>query len=221
VNGPLALFRRDLRLAHRHGGGLVALLFFAVVIAIVPFGVGPDLGLLRRIGPAILWVGALLATLLTLDRVLVADHEDGSLDLIRLSGASLEVALAAKACAHWLTTTLPLALAAPFLGLLLGMDIASGAAIGGTLLVGTPALTFLGLIGAALSISLRRGALLLPVLVVPLCIPVLIFGVASANSALQGEPFGPALTILCGLSLGALVLGPFGAAAALHYGLED
>jgi heme exporter protein B len=217
-----ALLIRDLRLALRVGGGaLVGVLFFLVVVTLVPFAIGPDLALLHRIGPAILWLGALLANLLTLDRLLTTDYEDGSLDLILMGRVPLELAAATKALAHWLTTGLPLVIAAPVLGLLLNIEPAATAAVALTLLAGTPALTFLGLIGAALAVTLQRGGLLLVVLIVPLTVPVLIFGVAASNAAIVGPmPFGTPFTILCALTLASAVIGPFAAAAALRHGLE-
>ena len=182
----------------------------------VPFAVGPDLKLLARVGPAILWLGALLASLLALVRLFAMDHEDGSLDLLMMSKMPLELAILAKAAAHWLTTSLPLIAIAPLLGLMLNVEPATTGAVMLTLLAGTPALTGIGLIGAALAVALRRGGLLLAVLVLPLTVPVLIFGVAAA----AGESaFGPAFTILCALSLISLVIGPFAAAAALRHGL--
>jgi heme exporter protein B len=192
-----------------------------IVVTLVPFAVGPDLAQLQRIGPAILWIGALLASLLTLDRLFAADHEDGSLDLLLMGHAPLELAILAKAIAHWITTGLPLVMAAPLLGLFLNLEPAAIGAVALTLLAGTPALTCIGVIGAALSVALRRGGLLLPVLVLPLTIPVLIFGVSASNAAVVGPvPFGAPFTILCALTLGSLVLGPFAAAAALRQGLE-
>ena len=217
-----ALLTRDLRLAVRIGGGaLIGVLFFLIVVVLMPFAIGPDLALLARIGPAILWLGALLASLLALDRLIGADHEDGSLDLILTARAPLEFALAAKAAAHWLTTGLPLTIAAPILGFLLNLDPIASGAVALTLLAGTPALTFIGLIGAALTVALRRGGLLLAVLILPLTIPLLIFGVAASNAAVVGPvPFGTPFTILCALTLMSMVIGPFAAAAALRHGLE-
>ena len=184
------------------GGALIGVLFFLVVVTLAPFAIGPDLALLQRIGPAILWLGALLASLLALDRLFLADHEDGSLDVILTGRTPLELAVAAKAIAHWLTTGLPLVVAAPVLGLLLNLESRAMAAVALTLLAGTPALTFIGLIGAALSVALRRGGLLLAVLVLPLTVPVLIFGVAASNAAVIGPvPFGTPFTILCALTL--------------------
>ncbi|WP_020179613.1 heme exporter protein CcmB [Methylopila sp. M107] len=206
-----ALFTRDLALARGGGAGL-GVVFFLLVVTITPFAVGPDLALLRRIGPAILWLGALLATLLGLDRLMQADHEDGSLDLIALSSAPLETLVATKIFAHWATTGLPLVIAAPAFGVMLDL---SPAALGRTalaLLVGTPALACLGAVGAALTVGLRRGGLLVPVLILPLAIPVLIFGVAASG---DGQESGGALMMLGGLALGYAVLGPIASAAAL------
>jgi heme exporter protein B len=220
---PLAaLFLRDVRLAVRVGGGAgIGILFFLIVVVLTPFAIGPDLALLARIGPAILWLGALLASLLTLDRLVAADADDGSLDLILTGGTPLELAVAAKAAAHWVTTGLPLAIATPLFGLLMNLDAGAGFTVALTLLAGTPALTFLGLLGAALSVTLRRGGLLLTVLILPLTIPVLIFGVAASNAAIVGPvPFGTPFTILCALSLASLVVGTFAAAAALRHGME-
>jgi len=217
-----ALFLRDVRLAMRVGGGaLMGVLFFLIVVTLVPFAFGPDLAQLRRIGPAVLWIGALLASLLTLDRLLAADAEDGSLDLLLMSATPLELAVLAKAAAHWLTSSLPLVIATPLLGLFLNLEPSAIGAVALTLLAGTPALTCIGLIGAALSVVLRRGGLLLPVLVLPLTVPVLIFGVAASNAAIVGPmSFGAPFAILCALTLGSLVLGPLAAAAALRSGLE-
>jgi heme exporter protein B len=213
---------RDARLAVRAGGGaLIAALFFLTVIAMVPFAVGPDLALLALIGPALLWLGALLASLLALDRLFVTDFEDGSLDLLTMGALPLEVAVTAKAIAHWMTTGLPLVVITPLLGLMLNVELPLIGMTVLTLLVGTPALTFIGLIGAALSVTLRRGGLLLAVLVLPLTVPVLIFGIAAANAAVTGGGLGgPAFTILCALTLASVVIGPFAAAAALRHGLE-
>jgi len=217
-----SLLGRDMRLSVRVGGGaLMGALFFLVVVSMLPFAIGPDLALLARIGPAILWLGALLANLLALDRLFATDYEDGSLDLLMMGGMPLELAVATKAIAHWITTGLPLVIIAPLLGLMLNVDLHALGWLALTLAAGTPALTFLGLIGAALSVALRRGGLLLAVLVLPLTVPVLIFGVAATNAAITGPaPFGPPFTILCALSLASLVLGPIAAAAVLRHGLE-
>lgn len=214
----LAILKRDLALAGRSGGGgELALVFFLTLVVLVPFALGPDLNLLSRIGPAILWLGALLSTLIGLDRLFQADEDDGSLDLIRASVLPLELAVLAKASAYWLTTGLPLALAAPLLGLLVALPSEAMLPVAATLLVGTPALSFIGAAGAALTAGLRRGGLILPVLVAPLTVPVLIFGVSAANSAVGGTiPFLTPFLILCALSLGAIVIGTIAAAAALR-----
>ena len=220
---PLAaLFVRDFRLAIRVGGGaLIGVLFFLIVVTLVPFAMGPDLALLARVGPAILWIGALLASLLTLDRLLAIDHEDGSLDLILTARAALEPTVAVKAIVHWLTTGLPLVIATPLLGLLLNLEPKATGAVALTLLVGTPALTFIGLIGAAITVALRRGGLLVAVLVLPLTIPVLIFGVAASNAAIVGPVrFGTPFSILCGLALMSIVVGTFAAAAPLRHAMD-
>jgi heme exporter protein B len=222
VTALFALIQRDIRIALRVGGGaLIGVLFFLSVVVLMPFAVGPDLKLLARLGPAILWLGALLASLLTLDRLFTADQDDGSLDLIVMSRSSLELACAAKALAHWIAAGLPLILATPVLGLLLNLDARPTAAVALTLLAGTPALTFTGMIAAALAVTLHRGGLLLAVLVLPLSIPVLIFGVAASEAAITGpQTFGAPFLILCALSLISFVIGPFAAAASLRQGLD-
>lgn len=213
-----ALLRRDLLLARRAGGGgELALVFFLIITVLVPFALGPDLNLLSRIAPAILWLGALLATLIGLDRLFQSDEEDGSLDLIRMSVLPLELSVLAKGLAHWLTTGLPLALAAPLLGLLVALPAEAILPVIATLLVGTPGLSFIGAAGAALAASLRRGGLIVPVLVAPLTIPILIFGVSAANAALGGTvPFATPFLILAAISLAAIVIGTAGAAMALR-----
>jgi heme exporter protein B len=214
-----AILVRDLKLALRAGGGAgIGVMFFLTVVAIVPFAIGPDLPLLARIGAAVLWIGALLASLLGLDRIFAIDHEDGSLDLLLLAPIPLTLIAAAKGAAHWIATGLPLVIAAPVLGLLLGLEPKALGAVALTLLVGTPALTFLGLIGAALAVMLPRAGMLVAVLVLPLSIPILIFGVAASEAALAGPvPFGAPFRLLLALALLFLVLGPVAAAAALRH----
>jgi heme exporter protein B len=213
-----ALFLREWRIARRIGGGAATgALFFLILVAIMPFAVGPDLNLLARIGPAILWVAALLATLLGLDRLFQGDAEDGSLDLILNARLPLEIAVLVKCAAHWTASALPLVIVSPLFGLMLAMDAQALALVAASLLAGTPALTLIGAIGAALTVSLRRGGLLMAVLVLPLTIPVLIFGVAAASSASGGgAPFLAPFLVLSALSLGALAGAPFAAAAALR-----
>jgi heme exporter protein B len=213
-----ALLRRDLKIGRRIGGAAsMGVVFFLCLVAITPFAVGPDLMLLAKIGPAILWISALLATLLGLDRLFQADTEDGSLDLILMSDTPLELTVLVKCLAHWLLTGLPLVAASPFFGLMLGLDPRALAAVVASLAVGTPALTLIGAIGAALTVSLRRGGLLLAILILPLAIPILIFGVAAASGAIG---FLTPFLVLCGLTLAALALAPFAAALALRQGAE-
>jgi heme exporter protein B len=217
-----AVLKRDLKLALRAGGGAgIGVIFFLAVVAIVPFAVGPDLPLLKRIGAAVLWIGALLASLLGLERIFAADHEDGSLDLLFLAPAPLALTAAAKALAHWIATGLPLVVMAPILGLMLGIDPRALAAVTATLLAGTPAVTFIGLLAGALAVTLPRSGLLVAVLVLPLAIPLLIFGVAATDAAVTNEvPFGAPFRLLCAVSLFFLVLGPVAAAAALRHARE-
>lgn len=218
----LALYLRDVRLGIRAGGGaLVGILFFLAVVAVVPFGVGPDLNLLARIGPAILWIGALLASLLGLDRLFQAEREDGSLDLVIMAGGRHMLALTVlvKCAAHWSASVLPLVVVSPLLGLLMNMEPAGIGATTLTLLVGTPAIAFIGAMGAAVAVSLPRGGLLVSVLVLPLAIPVLIFGVsASYGAVMDPEPFLPPFLLMTALTMFFAVLGPAAAAAALRWG---
>lgn len=206
---------RDLVLATRAGGsGGLGLIFFLTVVVLIPFGLGPDLNLLSRIGSPVLWIAALLSTVIGLDRLFQADEEDGSLDLLRLSATPLEVLVLAKVSAHWLATGLPLALASPLFGLLLAMSPEAMLRTALALLVGTPALAFIGAVGAALTATMRRGGLILAILVLPLTVPVLIFGVAASEPS--GEAAGPALLILVGLTLASGAIGTLAAAAAIR-----
>jgi heme exporter protein B len=214
-----ALVARDLRLASRIGGsGALGLVFFLMIVTLVPFALGPDLNLLSRVGPSIMWIAAVLATLIGLDRLFQADDEDGSLDMMRGSPAPLEIVVLAKMTAHWLTTGLPLALAAPLFGLLLALTPEAMLSSSVTLLIGTPALTFIGAIGAALTASIRRGGLIVAVLVLPLMIPTLIFGVAATDAASGAILARAPLLILAALTLAAGAIGTIGAAAALRAG---
>jgi len=217
-----AILKRDLTLAFRAGGGAgIGVIFFLAVVAIVPFAVGPDLPLLQRIGAGVLWIGALLASLLGLERIFAADQEDGSLDLLFLAPLPLPLAAAAKALAHWMATGLPLVLMAPVLGIMLGIEPRALAVVAATLLAGTPAVTFIGLLAGALAVTLPRSGMLVAVLVLPLAIPLLIFGVAATNAAVTNEvPFGAPFRLLCAISLFFLVLGPVAAAAALRHARE-
>ncbi|MBY4592081.1 MULTISPECIES: heme exporter protein CcmB [Rhizobium] len=214
----IALFLRDLKLSIRAGGGaLVGVLFFLTVVAVIPFGVGPDLKLLSRIGPAIVWIGALLAALLGLDRLFQAERDDGSLDLMLMQDTPLVLTVLVKCFAHWTATSLPLVIASPLLGLFMNMDEAAIGATALTLLVGSPAITFIGAVGAAVAVALPRGGLLVSILVLPLTIPVLIFGVSAAYAAVEDPaPFLPPFLILIALTLFFAVIGPAAAALALR-----
>ncbi|MBU1211850.1 MAG: heme exporter protein CcmB [Alphaproteobacteria bacterium] len=216
------LLRRDITLALREGGAIgTALGFYLIVIAMLPLGLGPDLNLLSRIAPGLLWIALLLSALLSLGRMFETDHEDGSLELLAIGGTPLELVAAAKALAHWLTTGIPLALLAPLLGILLNLDLSAYGVLVLTMLVGTPAISFLGAIGAALTLRARRGGLLLALLILPLYVPTLIYGIQAISGALlAGQSFWPSFLILAALSLGSLVLGPLAAAAALRIQLQ-
>lgn len=216
-----ALLARELRLALRAGGGAgLGLAFFLIVVLLAPFGVGDDGATLARIAPGMLWIAALLACLLSLDRLFQADAEDGALDILALSPAPLETVAALKALAHWLTTGLPLVLAAPLLAVTLSLPGPAYPWLVASLAVGTPGLSFLGAIGAAVTVGLRRGGLLLSVLVLPLYVPTLIFGARAVAEAADGGRPWPAFLLLAGLSLGIVALAPFAAAAALRVNLR-
>ena len=209
----IALFKRDLVLSVRIGGGVgLAIGFFVLVAILLPLGIGRDLALLARLAPGLIWLGAALAALLSLDRLFQADAEDGSLDQFFFADAPLEVLVLAKAVAHWLTTGLPLALAAPILALLLNLPLTQWMPLIVALLIGTPALSLIGAVGAGLTAGIRRGGLLLSLLTLPLYVPTLIFGAAAGS----GDLGDPAFMLLAGVSLVALVVGPVGAAAALR-----
>jgi len=216
-----AVIARDLRLSLRHGSDtMMVLVFFVLTVILFPFGVGSAPETLSKIAPGILWVTALLASMLALERLFATDHEDGSLEWLALSPLPLELAVLGKCFAHWLTTGLPLVVAAPVLGLLLNLDPGGTAVMIAAMAIGTPALTLIGAIGAALTLGARRGGVLLSLLVLPLYIPVLIFGVSAVDAAIFGLGAEPRLLILGGLSLFALALAPFAAAAALRQAIE-
>lgn len=217
----IALLARDLRLATRAGGGFgLALAFFLICCMLIPFGVGAESGILSQIAAGTLWVGALLSCLLSLDRIFALDYEDGSLDLIATSPLPLEGTVAVKALAHWLTTGLPLALAAPLFGVLLHLPAAAYLTLTLSLLIGTPALSMLGAFGAAITVGLRRGGLLLSLLVLPLYIPTLIFGAEAVRRSAAGMDFATPLIFLAAITLAVLALMPFAAAGALRINLR-
>ena len=214
----MALLRRDLTLGLRQGGTLGTVLgFYLIIVALMPLGLGPDLALLSRIAPGILWIGLMLAALLSLPRMLETDEEDGALEILATGPLPMEAIAAAKALAHWLTTGVPLSLVALPLALMLNLDLAAYPVLAASLLTGTPAISFLGVIGAALTLKARRGGLLIALLILPLYIPTLIFGIA-AMAAVVTPPgsVGAAIAILAAISLASVVLGPVAAAAALR-----
>nr|WP_249200265.1 heme exporter protein CcmB [Thetidibacter halocola] len=212
---------RDLRLAVRAGGGFgLGLAFFLIVVVLVPFGVGPETALLGRIAPGVLWIGALLACLLSLDRIFALDWEDGSLDLLATAPLPMEGIVTIKALAHWITTGLPLVLAAPALGVLLNLPAGGYLWVLVSLALGTPALSVIGTFGAALTVGLKRGGLLLSLLVLPLYVPTLIFGAEVARRGAEGLAVETPLLMLAGISFGALALLPFASAAVLRINLR-
>ena len=217
----LRLIGHELTLAVRGGiGTLMAVVFFVIAVTLFPLAVGPELGLLSRIAPGAVWVAALLAALLSLDRLFVADHDDGSLEQLMLGTLPLEFVVLAKTAAHWLTTGLPLAAAAPILALLLNMSTDGLVILIVSLLLGTPILSLIGAVGAALTVGLRRGGALIALLVLPLYVPVLIFGVGAVEGAVLDVGVRANLAILAGGLVGALALGPLAAAAALRMTVE-
>lgn len=217
----IPLIGRDLRLAVRAGGGFgLALAFFLIVVTLTPFALGPETSRLAPIAPGILWLGALLACLLSLDRILALDFEDGSLDLLATAPLPLEAASLAKAVAHWLTTGLPLTLVAPGLGVLLNLPAPGYFWLTVSLAVGTPALSAIGTFGAALTVGLKRGGLLLSLIVLPLYVPTLIFGAEVARRGAEGLAIGPSLAFLGAITLGSIALLPFAAAAAIRINLR-
>ncbi len=216
-----ALLWRDLRLAVRAGGGFgLGLAFFLIVVILVPFGIGPETAVLARIAPGMLWVAALLAALLSLDRIFALDHEDGSLPLLATAPLPLEALALVKALAHWITTGLPLVVAAPVLGVLLHLPGPAMPWLLASLALGTPALSLIGTFGAALTVGLRRGGLLLSLIVLPLYVPVLIFGAEAARRGAEGLAAGTPLLLLAGIGLGCMALLPFATAAALRVTLR-
>jgi heme exporter protein B len=221
VSAARAVLARELRLALRSGGGAgLGLGFFLIVVLLVPFAVGPEPERLAPVAPGTLWIAALLACLLSLDRMFHADVEDGSLDVLALAPLPLEALAALKALAHWLTTGLPLVAAGPLLGVTLHLPAPASAWLVATLAVGTPALSFLGAVGAGLTVGVRRGGLLLSLLVLPLYIPTLIFGARAVTAAADGGDPWPAFLMLAGLTLFILAAAPFAAAAALRVQLR-
>lgn len=212
------LLKRDVLITWREGGAVgTALGFYVMVITMLPLGIGPDLNLLQRIAPGLLWVALLLAALLSLGRVFEIDLEDGSLDVLITSGLPLEAVAVAKCLAHWLGTALPLVLLSPVLGLLLNLPLEAYGPLEVSMLVGTPAVSFIGGIGAVLTLRARRGGVLLALLMLPLFVPTLIFGIETVSGAIvDSGAFWPSLLILAAISLASVVLAPLAMAAALR-----
>ena len=217
MTGFGALLARDLRLVLRRPGDVaVVLAFFVVATALFPLGIGPETNLLARIAAGVLWCASLFASMLSLDRLFASDYEDGALDLLLLAPWPLELAALAKCAAHWIVTGLPLALLAPLLGITFGLEGATLAALAGTLLVGTPTLSLIGGLAAALTLGARKSGALLALLALPLCVPTLIFGAGAVEATVSGQGFGVHLAILAALALMALATTPWAMAAALR-----
>lgn len=218
----IEIVRRDLRLAMRQGmDSLMVVMFFVLAVVLFPFGVGPEPNVLARISAGVIWVAALLASMLSLERLFQADYEDGSLELLIMQPLALEITVAAKVTAHWLTTGLPLIVAAPLLAVLMNMDGSGFGVLVLALTIGTPALSLVGAIGAALILGARRGGVLLSLLILPLYIPILIFGVSAVDSALADLTWRPHVLILGGLLVAVLPLSLWASAAALRQALRS
>lgn len=219
--GLTLLVRRELGLA-LHGGtdAMMTVVFFVLAAVLFPFGIGADPAMLSRIGGGIIWVVALLAAMLSLERMFSVDYEDGSLDLLYLSPVGLGTLALAKALAHWMTTGFLLVISAPILALLYDLPVSAFSALFLSMLLGTPILSLVGGIGAALALGARRGGVLLALLILPLYIPVLIFGASAIDGAVAGRPIGPQLMVLGGFLLAALALAPWATAAALRQAIE-
>ena len=217
----LSLLRRDLRLALRQGSdSLMIVIFFVVVVVLFPLAIGPEQKILSRVSAGIIWVAALLAAMLSMDRLFETDYDDGSLDLLVLAPHPIEILVLAKVLAHWLTTGLPLIIISPLLGIFLHMQPNGLWVMILSLLLGTPVLSLIGSIGAALTLGSRRSGVLISLLILPLFIPVLIFGVSAVDAALMDLPVRPQLLLLGALFLGAFALGPWASAAALRQAVE-
>jgi heme exporter protein B len=221
MNALFAVIRRDLRLALRQGSdSMMVVAFFVLTVVLFPFGVGPEAGILERVAAGVLWVTALLASMLSLDRLFQTDYEDGSLDLLTMAPMPLSVVVLGKVAAHWLTTGLPLILAAPVLAVLLNMNNEGFGVLIAAMLVGTPTLSLIGAVGAALVLGARRGGVLLSLLVLPLYVPVLIFGVSAIDAAVMGMEYRAQLLIMGAMLLVSLALCPWATGAALRQAVE-
>ncbi len=221
MSGFVSVLRRDLRLALRQGtDSLMVVMFFVIAVVLFPLGVGPEPNILARIAPGVIWVAALLASMLSLERLFQSDYEDGSLELLALQPMALEATVMAKVAAHWLTTGLPLIVAAPLLALLMKMETEGFAVLLGVLALGTPTLSLIGAIGAALVLGTRRGGILLSLLILPLYIPVLIFGAGAVDATIAGFPAMVQFLFLGSLFVGSLAVCPWVGAAALRQALD-
>ena len=221
MNGFMSILKRDLHLASRQGmDNVMVVMFFVLAVVLFPFGVGPEANILARIAAGVIWVAALLASMLSLERLFQSDYEDGSLELLSLSPIALEVVVLAKITAHWLTTGLPLIVAAPLLAVLLNMDTEGFPMLILALVLGTPSLSLIGAVGAALILGSRRGGVLLALLILPLYIPVLIFGVSAVDAVIGGFEAKAQLLILGAFLMAALPLCPWAAAAGLRQAIE-
>ena len=221
MNVLVSLIRRELRLAVRQGAdSLMVVMFFVLVVVLFPLGVGPEPGILTRVSAGVIWVAALLAAMLSMDRLFQTDYEDGSLDLLVLTPQPLEILVLAKALAHWLTTGLPLIIISPLLGVLLNMEVLGYGVMIAALALGTPTMSLIGAIGAALILGARRGGVLLSLLILPLFIPTLIFGVSAVDAALTDLNYKPQLLVMGGMFLAAAALCPWASAAAIRQAVE-
>lgn len=221
MNSFLEILKRDLKLAFRQGtDSIIVVAFFVLTVVLFPLGIGPEQDILTQIGPSIIWVAALLASILSLHRMFETDFGDGSLELLCVQPIILEVAVIAKVLGHWLTTAVPLIIISPLLGIFLNIPISSYTWLVITLAVGTPNLSLIGAVGAALVLGARRGEVLLTLLILPLYIPVLIFGVSAMDSVIQGDPLTVHFLIIGGIFSGALAITPWAAAAAVRQAVE-
>jgi len=217
----LSIIARDLRLSLRQGSSTTMVMgFFVMVVILFPFAIGPEQAILARISVGVIWIAALLSCLLSLDRMFQADHEDGALDQFMIGPMPLELVVMAKCIAHWLTTSLPLISLTPILGIMMNLPPQGFLPLMLTMLLGTPALSFIGGLGASLTVTLRRGGAILSLLILPFYIPVLIFGVLAVRASIDGSPAGGHIMLLGGFSLFAAAMTPWAAAAALRAGLE-
>ncbi len=217
MNGLMAIFRRELRLAMRQStDSVMVVAFFVIAVVLFAFGVGPEPNMLAKIGPGVIWVAALLAAMLSMDRLFQSDHEDGTLELLVLAPVALELTVCVKILVHWLTTGLPLIIAAPLLFVMMNVPTEIWPVMLYTLLLGTPVLSLIGSVGAALVLGARRGGVLLSLLVLPLLIPVLIFAVGAGDAVLFGHGAKANLLLLGGMLLASLALAPWATAQALR-----